>query len=105
MTERTKDFTTQVSMAEFTERGRNNSHYRKSQKRYRVIPYPERTMLVKMLGKPMIINVILVYASTVDKSDEDVEQFYGKIKELLKLAKQHKINIFQGLSIWNGRYE
>ncbi|XP_060519890.1 uncharacterized protein LOC132698058 [Cylas formicarius] len=60
------------------------------------VPYSDRTMLLKIRTKPLNINIIQVYAPTLDRGDDEVDKFYGEIKELLGLTKPHEINIIQG---------
>ncbi|XP_060531543.1 uncharacterized protein LOC132705128 [Cylas formicarius] len=60
------------------------------------VPYSDRTMLLKIRTKPLNINIIQVYAPTLDRGDDEMDKFYGEIKELLGLTKPHEINIIQG---------
>ncbi|XP_060518450.1 uncharacterized protein LOC132697173 [Cylas formicarius] len=41
-------------------------------------------------------NRLIVYAPTLDKSEEEIESFYEDIKQLLKYTKPHDLNIIQG---------
>ncbi|XP_060516997.1 craniofacial development protein 2-like [Cylas formicarius] len=60
------------------------------------IPYNDRTMLLKIEAKPINISIIQVYATTLDKSEEEIESFYEDIKQLLKYTKPHDLNSIQG---------
>lgn len=43
-----------------------------------VVPISEIVKMIKMAGKPLNINVVQVYASTADKSEEEISDFYKK---------------------------
>lgn len=54
------------------------------------------------------INIIQVYAPIADKSDEDVEEFYQQIQEIMRGTKNIDINIIMGelnAKIGKGRFE
>ena len=50
-------------------------------------PISDKTMLVKLDAKPVKVAVIQVYAPTKDHSEEEVEQFYEQISNVLKYVK------------------
>lgn len=58
-------------------------------------PISERVVLVKLAGQPLNIKLIQADAPTVDKTDEEVMNFYGNIKYPLMLTK-NDINIIMG---------
>ncbi|XP_008482566.1 craniofacial development protein 2-like [Diaphorina citri] len=60
------------------------------------IPISDRVMMLSISSTEGVINVIQVYAPTVDKPDEDVEAFYDDIKTVLKTTKRHDITIILG---------
>jgi len=60
------------------------------------VPYSDRTALLKLRAKPNDLNIIQVYAPTADSPDQEVEQFYSEIKEMLKLTKKHDVNMIMG---------
>lgn len=60
------------------------------------VPYSDRTALLKLRVKPNDLNIVQVYAPTADSPDQEVEQFYSEIKELLKLTKKHDVNVIIG---------
>lgn len=72
------------------------------------VPYSDRAALLKLRAKPTDLNVVQVYAPTMDATDQDVEQFYDEIKELLKLTRKHDVNVIMGdfnAKIGKGRFE
>ncbi|XP_065368794.1 uncharacterized protein LOC135961229 [Calliphora vicina] len=60
------------------------------------VPMSDRTMLIKIIGKPTNLNIIQVYAPTCDGSAEEIEKFYDDIEKLLKMTKPHEITIVLG---------
>lgn len=52
--------------------------------------------MVQLLGRPININIIQVYAPTADKPEEEVENFYKQLDQVLKLTKPNEINIILG---------
>lgn len=59
-------------------------------------PYSERLILIQIKGRHNTINLIQVYAPTADKGEDEIEQFYSGLEEVLRaIAKQH-INIIMG---------
>lgn len=55
-----------------------------------------RVMLVQLKGNSIDINIIQVYAPTIDKSDEKVDEFYNSIEAVLKKLKKHDLTIIMG---------
>lgn len=47
-------------------------------------PISARIMLLQLSGSPIDINIIQVYAPTMDKEDEKIEEFYDSINGILK---------------------
>lgn len=60
------------------------------------VPYSERCAVLQLNGHPFNINIIQVYAPTADKSDEDVEEFYQQIQDIMRGTKNGDINIVMG---------
>ena len=56
----------------------------------------DRVLLVKLSGRLFSINVIQVYASTGESSEDSVEEFYNDIESALKKCKNSEINIIIG---------
>ena len=56
----------------------------------------DRVILVKLNGAPFDLNIIQVYAPTCDGSEEEVNQFYGELSEVMEQCKRHEINIVMG---------
>ncbi|XP_060521344.1 craniofacial development protein 2-like [Cylas formicarius] len=71
-----------------------NKNLQKSMKCF--VPISERVALVQILGKPLNINIIQVYAPTADKPEQEVEDFYKQIDTALKLTRTNEINIILG---------
>jgi len=60
------------------------------------IPESDRVMLLTINAKPIMLNIIQVYAPTSDKSDEEIEDFYADVNKMLKLTKPHEMTIIMG---------
>lgn len=60
------------------------------------VPFNDRIMMIQLKSKLNIINLIQVYAPTADKPDEEIEQFYSQIKQILRSTKKHEANIIMG---------
>jgi hypothetical protein len=43
-----------------------------------VVPQSHRIMLIQLQSAPFKLNIIQVYAPTLDRADEEVEDFYNK---------------------------
>uniref|UniRef100_A0A8D9ASD9 Craniofacial development protein 2 n=1 Tax=Cacopsylla melanoneura TaxID=428564 RepID=A0A8D9ASD9_9HEMI len=61
-----------------------------------VVPVSERVMLVQLRATPVDINIIQVYAPTTDRSDEELEEFYNSVNEVMKKLKKHEVTITMG---------
>lgn len=55
-----------------------------------------RTKQIKLHGTPMDVNAILMYAFWTDAEEAEIEQFYGKIHNVLRKCKRHEISIVIG---------
>lgn len=60
------------------------------------VPLSDRVMLLKLQTSHRIMNILQVYAPTNDKSDTEIEEFYNKVDELLKLTRKGEITIVMG---------
>lgn len=60
------------------------------------VPVNERIMLLQLNAKPVNTNIIQVYAPTSDHSDEEVEEFYSQIEDLIKKLPKHELLILMG---------
>ncbi|XP_063604525.1 craniofacial development protein 2-like [Penaeus indicus] len=58
-------------------------------------------LLVKLRASPFNVNVIVVYAPTVDTDEAVVDQFYGSLKKLMKCCKSQEVTIVVGN--WNAK--
>lgn len=60
------------------------------------VPISERIAFLQINARPVNINLIQIYAPTTDYSNEDVDQFYKQISDIIKPLPQHDINIIMG---------
>ena len=60
------------------------------------VPYTDRVMLVQIKTNNCTLNLIQVYAPTVDKDEDEIEEFYNQIHKILKITKREEINIVMG---------
>lgn len=51
------------------------------------IPLSGRVLLIQLLGKQIFINIIQVYAPKADKPDEEIEDLYKQLDQVVKLTK------------------
>ena len=56
----------------------------------------DMAIIVKIQGNPLDISLILVYAPTADKDEEEVEIFYETVKKPMKQLKSQDIKIVMG---------
>jgi len=57
------------------------------------IPVLERIIVIQLNGNLVNMNIVQVYAPTVDAEGEKIDQFYNEISELLKRFKKHEMTI------------
>lgn len=60
------------------------------------IPISERITLIQMKASPVDINIIQIYAPTLDREDEEVENMYTTLNKILKELKNHDTTIVMG---------
>uniref|UniRef100_A0A8D8ZLR6 Craniofacial development protein 2 n=1 Tax=Cacopsylla melanoneura TaxID=428564 RepID=A0A8D8ZLR6_9HEMI len=60
------------------------------------IPVSCRVMLVQIKAKPVDLNIIQVYAPTSDATEEEIEDFYSSLNQVLKKLKKQDILIIMG---------
>lgn len=60
------------------------------------IPISSRAILVQLLATPVDVNIIQVYAPTADKEDNDIEEFYQSINEVMNKLKKQDFTIVMG---------
>lgn len=60
------------------------------------VPVSPRVMLVQFRASPVNINIIQVYAPTADKQDEEIEELYHSINDLIKTLKKEEVLIIMG---------
>ena len=66
-------------------------------------PQKYRMISVPFQGKPFNITVIQVYAPTTEAKEDEVEEFYEDLQDLLELTPQKDVLfIFFGMD-WNGK--
>ncbi|XP_063391819.1 uncharacterized protein LOC134677313 [Cydia fagiglandana] len=61
-----------------------------------VTHFSNRCMMLNISAHPFNLNIIQVYAPTCDGDDQEVEEFYEGIEQLLKSVKSQDINIIMG---------
>lgn len=59
-------------------------------------PHSDRMALIKLNAIPINVNIIQVYAPTSDSTEDEIEAFYNELKQLLRLTKEHEINLILG---------
>lgn len=60
------------------------------------VPVNERVILLQLNASPININIIQVYAPTSDHSEDEVEEFYSQIKDLIKKLPKQEMLILMG---------
>lgn len=60
------------------------------------IPITERVMLIQMKARPVDINIIQVYAPTADKEEQEIQDLYNSINEILKKLRKEDVVIVMG---------
>ncbi|XP_071578112.1 craniofacial development protein 2-like [Temnothorax nylanderi] len=60
------------------------------------IPLNDRVMMLKLQTEHRALNVIQVYAPTNDKTDAEMEEFYSKIEEAMRLTKRGELTMVIG---------
>ena len=64
-------------------------------------PISDRSILIKLEGKPFNISIIQVYAPTQDHDDVEIENFYDRIERAIKIVKSDEVLIIMG--DWNAK--
>uniref|UniRef100_A0A1A9UNC6 Uncharacterized protein n=1 Tax=Glossina austeni TaxID=7395 RepID=A0A1A9UNC6_GLOAU len=54
-----------------------------------LVSYSDRVLLLNLNAKPMVINIIDIYASSAGGDIEEIETFYSKLTAILELTKKH----------------
>lgn len=65
------------------------------------IPISERIMLLQVRATPANLNLIQVYAPTCQHGEDEVEEFYSQIKEVLKDLSKQDLTMIMG--DWNAK--
>lgn len=60
------------------------------------IPVSERVIVLQLEARPVNINIIQIYAPTTDKSNEEVDELYGCIKDIIKTLPKQDSTITMG---------
>lgn len=61
-----------------------------------VWPVSPRNMLIKFRAKPFDISIIQTYAPTTDYSEEEIEEYYEEIQNIMKNVKSTEVLIIMG---------
>lgn len=72
------------------------------------VAYSDRTALLQVRAAPVDLNIIQIYAPTLDKPENEVDQLYKEIKELMGLVKKSEGLIIMGdfnAKVGQGRVE
>lgn len=72
------------------------------------LPYSDRAALMRIRAKPVDLNIIQVYAPTSDSTEQELEQFYSDIRDLLRLTKNHEVTLIMGdfnAKLGKGKFE
>ena len=64
-------------------------------------PISKRLITIRLRAKPFIITIIQAIAPTTDYSDEDIEDFYEQLQEVLDQTPKKDILVVQG--DWNAK--
>lgn len=56
----------------------------------------DRILLLKIRGQHTNINLIQLYVPTADKSEDQVEEFYAQLNNIMKNTKKHETTIIMG---------
>ncbi len=64
-------------------------------------PFNSRMMVARFSGQPLNLSVIQIYAPTADKKEEEIEQFYQDLEQLLEDIPNKDIKIITG--DWNAK--
>ena len=62
-------------------------------------------ILVHFQGKPFNISVIQVYSPTTDAKEDEVDQFYEDLEDLLEHAESQRIARRDQKPFFNGQYK
>uniref|UniRef100_A0A8D8QVD8 Craniofacial development protein 2 n=1 Tax=Cacopsylla melanoneura TaxID=428564 RepID=A0A8D8QVD8_9HEMI len=60
------------------------------------VPVSERIMLVQFHASPININIIQVYAPTTDHADEEIDELYNSINDVIKTLKKQDVLVIMG---------
>uniref|UniRef100_A0A8D8T8A4 Craniofacial development protein 2 n=1 Tax=Cacopsylla melanoneura TaxID=428564 RepID=A0A8D8T8A4_9HEMI len=60
------------------------------------IPVSARVMLIQLKARPIDINIIQIYAPTTEGTEEEVEELYNSINQVMKKLKKQDITIVMG---------
>ncbi|KAI8436544.1 hypothetical protein MSG28_010075 [Choristoneura fumiferana] len=60
------------------------------------VPRSNRAMLIHIEAKPRNIDIVQLYAPTVEKSEQEIEDFYREVEHLLEIAQKHEMCIVMG---------
>ncbi|KAL4718768.1 hypothetical protein ACJJTC_016247 [Scirpophaga incertulas] len=61
-----------------------------------VIHFSNRCMMIKLNAHPFNLNILQLYAPTAESDDQEIEQFYEGVNEVLKSVKSQEIVIVMG---------
>ena len=64
------------------------------------IPYGDRTMFLRLRTSQYNVSIVQILAPTTDGSDEEMEKFYKKVNELMKLIRPEELTFVIGIRCW-----
>lgn len=64
-------------------------------------PVNSRMIVARFSGQPFNVSVIQVYAPTADKTEEEIEQFYENLDDIMKQLPKKDIKVIMG--DWNAK--
>jgi len=64
-------------------------------------PVSSRLIIIRLRATPLNITIVQVYAPTTDHDDEELEDFYDQLQEVLDQAPKKDILVVQG--DWNAK--
>lgn len=64
-------------------------------------PVSDRIITLKLNTKPCLLNIVQIYAPTAQASDEDINEFYGRLEKTLDEIPNRQMTIVLG--DWNAK--
>lgn len=57
------------------------------------VPISDQVMLLKLQTSHRTLNIIQTYAPTNDKADTEIEEFYSRVDEAMRLTKKEELTM------------